>query len=98
ATCRYATTPGVSYAAMSNTFATTGGASHSTPVAGLTSGTTYNFYARCADLSNNANPDDFVISFAVATPGDVTPPLRSNGQPAGTLPAGTTQTTLSLST
>jgi hypothetical protein len=98
ATCRYATTPGVSYGAMANTFATTGGTSHSTPVAGLTSGTTYNFYARCADASNNANPNDFVINFAVAATGDVTPPLRSNGQPAGTLPAGTTQTTLSLST
>ena len=29
---------------------------------------------------------------------DTTPPTRSNGQPSGTLPAGTTQTTLSLST
>jgi hypothetical protein len=29
---------------------------------------------------------------------DTTPPARSNGQPAGTLPAGTTQTTLSLAT
>jgi hypothetical protein len=31
-------------------------------------------------------------------PGDITPPLRSNGQPSGTLPAGTTQATLSLTT
>jgi hypothetical protein len=31
-------------------------------------------------------------------PTDTTPPVRSNGQPTGTLPAGTTQTTLSLST
>jgi hypothetical protein len=30
--------------------------------------------------------------------GDITPPVRSNGQPSGTLPAGTTQTTLSLTT
>jgi hypothetical protein len=29
---------------------------------------------------------------------DTTPPARSNGQPTGTLPAGTTQTTLSLTT
>ena len=29
---------------------------------------------------------------------DTTPPVRSNGQPTGTLPAGTTQTTLSLTT
>lgn len=31
-------------------------------------------------------------------PTDTTPPVRSNGLPSGTLPAGTTQTTLSLST
>lgn len=29
---------------------------------------------------------------------DTTPPMRSNGQPTGALPAGTTQTTLSLTT
>ena len=29
---------------------------------------------------------------------DTTPPVQTNGQPAGTLPAGTTQTTLSLTT
>ena len=29
---------------------------------------------------------------------DTTPPVRTNGQPTGTLPAGTTQTTLSLTT
>src|SRR5207249_1900620 len=33
-----------------------------------------------------------------ALPGDTTPPARASGQPAGTLPAGTTQTTLSLVT
>ena len=31
-------------------------------------------------------------------PTDSTPPVQSNGQPAGTLPAGTTQATLSLAT
>jgi hypothetical protein len=33
-----------------------------------------------------------------STPPDTTPPVLSNGQPTGTLPAGTTQTTLSLTT
>ena len=98
ATCRWATTAGVAYASMPNTFTTTGGTSHSTPVSGLTNGTSYTYYVRCQDPASNANPDDFSIAFAVASPGDTTPPVRSNGQPTGTLPAGTTQTTLSLTT
>src|SRR5206468_2854657 len=46
------------------------------------------------------NSDDFAISFTVDnTPtADTTPPARSGGQPMGTLPAGTTQTTLALTT
>jgi hypothetical protein len=35
---------------------------------------------------------------AAAIACDTVPPVRSNGQPTGTLPAGTTQTTLSLAT
>jgi glucose/arabinose dehydrogenase len=97
ATCRYATTAGVAYASMVNTFATTGTTSHSTPVTGLTNGTAYNFFVRCQDSASNANPDDFPISFSVAAP-DTTPPVRSAAQPTGTLAAGTTQATLSLTT
>jgi hypothetical protein len=66
ATCRYATTPGALYASMVNTFSTTGGTTHSTPVTGLANGGNYSYYVRCQDTSGNANPDDFVISFAVA--------------------------------
>jgi len=33
-----------------------------------------------------------------AGPADTTPPVISNGQPAGTLPAGTTQTSMSVTT
>jgi hypothetical protein len=99
ATCRYASSPGTSYSAMATTFATTGGVSHSTPVSGLTNGNTYTYYVRCADSSGNANITDFPITFSVATPPpDTTPPVRSNGQPVGTLPVGTTTTTLQLTT
>ena len=35
---------------------------------------------------------------ALANAGDLTPPLLANGQPTGTLPAGTTETTISLDT
>ena len=100
ATCRYATSAGVVYASMPNTFATTGGTAQSTAVSGLSNGNSYTYYVRCSDAAANANPDDFAIAFSVANPPppDTTPPTRSNGQPSGTLPAGTMQTTLSLST
>jgi len=67
ATCRYASQAGVAYASMTSTFATTGSNSHSTPVSGLTGGNTYQFYVRCVDALGNANPDDFVIGFSVAS-------------------------------
>src|SRR5207344_1605277 len=97
ATCRYATTAGVAYASMTNTFSTTGGTAHSTSVTGLANGGSYSFFVRCQDAAANANTNDFTISFSVAQP-DTTPPVRSNGLPSGTLTAGTTQTTLSLTT
>src|SRR5204862_296247 len=94
ATCRYSPSAGVPYDAMTQTFATTGGTAHSTPVSGLADGSSYAFYVRCLDTAANANPDDFAISFTVDFPADTAPPVRSGGQPMGTLPAGTTQTTL----
>ena len=98
ATCRYATTAGVAYGSMPNTFTTTGGTAHTTTVTGLTSGGSYNYYVRCQDPAANANPDDFPITFTVAPAADTTPPVRSNGQPSGTLAAGSTQAALSLTT
>ena len=98
ASCRYATTAGVAYGSMTNTFTTTGGTAHSTTVTGLTNGGSYSFFVRCQDAAANANTNDFTISFSVAQPADTTPPVRSSGLPTGTLAAGTTQTTLSLTT
>jgi hypothetical protein len=98
ATCRYAAVAGVAYGAMPNTFTTTGGTTHSTLVTGLVNGNGYTFYVRCQDSGGNANQDDFSITFSVAQPGDTTPPVRSNGMPSGALAAGTTQTTLGLTT
>jgi hypothetical protein len=67
ATCRYATTAGIAYGSMPATFSSTGGTAHSTIVTGLADGGTYSYYVRCQDASGNANPDDFVITFSVAT-------------------------------
>jgi Concanavalin A-like lectin/glucanases superfamily len=97
ATCHYGQAAGTPYAALAS-FTTTGGSVHSTAVAGLTNGGSYTFYVRCSDSAGNANPDDWPISFSVAQPTDTTPPVRTAGQPAGTLAAGTTQATLRLTT
>ena len=67
ATCRYATTAGVAYGSMPNTFSSTGGTAHSTLVSGLVDGGSYSYYVRCQDGTGNANPDDFVITFSVAS-------------------------------
>ena len=100
ATCRYGPTAGVAFASLPTAFTTTGGVSHSATLSGLSNGTSYTRYVRCQDAFTNANLDDFAISFSVALdpPPDTMPPVRTNGQPSGTLPAGTTQVTLSLTT
>jgi len=98
ATCRYATTAGIAYAAMTSAFTTTGGTAHATTVTGLTNGGSYSFFVRCQDLASNPNTNDFPIAFSVAQPVDTTPPGRSAGAPSGTLAAGTMQASLSLTT
>jgi len=65
ATCKYSISANTAYASMANTFSTTGATSHSTTVTGLTDGNFYSYYVRCKDQVNNANADDYVISFAV---------------------------------
>ncbi|MEK9154448.1 MAG: fibronectin type III domain-containing protein, partial [Patescibacteria group bacterium] len=76
-TCKYSTTSGTAYASIANTFSSTNSTNHSTTISGLASGSSYSYYIRCQDQSNNANPDDFVITFSVA--------LASVPPPAGTI-------------
>jgi hypothetical protein len=66
ATCRYSTSPGTDYSSMAGTFTATGGTFHSTHVAGLSNGNTYDYYVRCADQIGNRNMNDFTIEFLVA--------------------------------
>ena len=85
ATCRYSTTPGVAYEAMTATFTTTGGTEHATTVGGLRDGESYSFYVRCQDTAGNANPDDYVIAFSIALPGASSGPTeRVSVDSAGT--------------
>ena len=68
ATCRYATAAGITYSSMVSAFLTSGGTSHSKAITGLENGKSYSYYVRCIDGAGNANTDDFVISFGIATP------------------------------
>jgi hypothetical protein len=52
---------------MPNVFATTGGFSHTTLVAGLTDNQLYNYYVRCSDSLGNTNTSDYLVSFIVGT-------------------------------
>jgi hypothetical protein len=90
AVCRFSTNANVAYSSMTNTFASTGGTSHSTPVNGLSDGGLYSIYVRCQDSSGNANPDDFVVSFSVATAADTTlPGVAVTSPAAGATVSGT---------
>ena len=57
----------------------------------------YGLTAVARDLSGNTTTSDPVVVTVYNAP-DTTPPARTNGGPAGTLPAGTTSATLSLTT
>ncbi|HKW34935.1 MAG TPA: hypothetical protein VJN92_18130, partial [Candidatus Acidoferrum sp.] len=67
ATCRYATSPGVEYSSMGNTFSNTGSMTHSTLLTGLVSGGQYSYYVRCQDAAGNANTYDYAIVFTVSS-------------------------------
>ncbi len=110
ATCRYSTTAGIAYASMTNDFTTTGAASHSTVVTGLSDSSSYNYYVRCIDGDDNENTSDTTISFNVAAVTVVTPPsggggggdtsaaVISNGTPSGTLSSNTTEAVIAVNT
>ena len=72
ATCKYGTTPGTAYGSIANTFSGAGSMSHSATVSSLTFNTTYNYYVRCNDTSNNFNTDDYTITFRISHGPDFT--------------------------
>jgi LysM repeat protein len=63
--CKYSTSSGTAYGSMTDVFANVDGTSHTATVSGLSSGTSYSYYARCQDESENANDTDYLISFSV---------------------------------
>ncbi|MBI5549765.1 MAG: hypothetical protein HY901_38245, partial [Deltaproteobacteria bacterium] len=69
ATCRYSTQAGTAFTSMNGAFLSTGGTSHSFEATGLANGRSYSYYVRCRDAAGNANPDDYLVSFSVASGG-----------------------------
>lgn len=97
AVCRYDSVSGMSYGQM-RAFDNTNGFTHSTQVSGFNEGETYKYYVKCSDGINNSNTDDYLISFKVEVPDDVTPPVITVLYPYADLYYGTTETQLSVST
>jgi hypothetical protein len=79
--CRYAPAQGVDYAAMPYTFAVTGGTLHSTALSGLSSGSAYTYFVKCADAVSGVVGSDYPVTFSVAPEG------YANPLPAGVTPA-----------
>jgi hypothetical protein len=93
AACRYGTTPGVAYGAQANAFASTGGTDHTSPLTGLTPGTS-TYYVRCQDPALNATTADTAVTFTVAAL-DTTAPTAGVTAPApGATVAGTVTITV----
>lgn len=65
ATCRYATTTGVTFDAMPYDFSNPTTFVFTYVVTNVQNNTGYTYYVRCRDLGGNTNEDDYVISFSV---------------------------------
>lgn len=74
AECKYSTVLGQIYGQMPVAFSTTDGLAHTVTVEGLTDGSSYSYYIRCADLVGNENADDFIIAFSIDSPEPEIPP------------------------
>ena len=92
AVCRYSTTPGTAYAAMTGTFTVTGATSHSTTLVNVADGNSYARYLRCQDAAGNANGVDYAVSFLIGASRFLTASNWAAFTPAangvGTLPKG----------
>jgi hypothetical protein len=81
--CRYSTTASTSFAAMVDTFETSGLLTHTQLIAGLANNTAYIYYVRCIDDEENFNIDDFLISFNILDVPDGDPNTEGDGDVDG---------------
>lgn len=79
ASCRYATSRGVAYNDMTNSFEVTGGTTHTQFISGLHDEQAYTYAVKCRDTAFNSNNDDYLIDFSIDSADD-TPPVISNVQ------------------
>jgi len=95
ATCGYATSTGMDFAAMKR-FEISGTTSHNATITGLQSGS-YTYYIKCQDQAGNINPSEVKVSFSIAQP---LPPVILLSEPVSNteFPAGTASVTLRLLT
>ena len=71
ATCKYSTTPGISYNSMTYSLTSVDSLLHTASLTSLTNNI-YNYYIRCKDSSGNKNNNDYLTTFTVSTTGTAT--------------------------
>lgn len=79
ASCRYATSPGISFGSMTGRFSPPIGNAFATVVTGLQNNTTYTYYVRCNAQQGAENSDDYLISFTLDATPTVTTSLGGGG-------------------
>lgn len=84
ADCNYATSTGITYSLMTNTFEGTGLIVHTQLVAGLMNNATYTYYIRCIDDEGNFNTDDYEITFHILEVASGTPNTTGSSTGDGT--------------
>ena len=96
--CRYSDTSGQNFDSMMPMSPATFGINFTVLITGLSDGSTYTYFVKCRDVTDNTS-GDFPLLFSVDSPApDLTPPGVFNGRPMGTLPANTTSVTMSVRT
>jgi hypothetical protein len=90
-TVRYGTTSSYGSATSSSNFVN----NHSISISSLSPSTAYHFQVSSADASGNVSTSSDLV---FTTTADTTPPVLSSGSPSGALAAGTSATTLQVST
>lgn len=73
ALCKYDVSPNIPYNLMTYTISNTYKTFHDVLITGLQDGMGYTFYIKCIDVAGNANPDDYLISFSILSPGEYQP-------------------------
>ncbi|MEP7352902.1 MAG: Ig-like domain-containing protein [Acidobacteriota bacterium] len=80
ATCKWASSPGITFPLMTNVFPVTGALAHALLVNGLTVGSSYKYYIRCMGADGSYNLNDYLVQFSVAA--DTTAPNLTMSAPA----------------